>query len=139
MLQYKNHRFHGAGISFQFPEKYFYDSDHLINCDDYFYLHSPDNTFGVDIHIYSEPASCRESLQGVLNEMPHIVTVPITDLELNGLTGCYASYHGEYNYYHEIWLGNSTGMINVLIYGDQRVDAIDFRDVLTAIDPVSEL
>lgn len=116
MVQYKNHRFHCKGISFQFPENYYYDSIQPINDEDYFYLHAPDGSFDVDIHIRDEVGSCRDRLQKVLVDMEPIIDQPITPLDVGGLSGCYAAYHGQYHQYYEIWLANESGTLHILIY-----------------------
>lgn len=99
MLQYKNGRLYGNGVSFEIPEGFFIEPNPGVALMDGIMLFSPDKKFWVQYE-FQKMESAHDGLHVLLSDFEGTVLNPITPLEINGLNGYCASYlDGTYSYY----------------------------------------
>ena len=136
MFQYKNHRFHFGGVSFQIPDGYFFNSEPGGESDNFIQLYAPDQTFTVDIRIEKDCDEVIAELQSVLDDLDPTIVYPPAPLQMNGLTGCHATYRNRRSQSYEAWfeLGSETALSMTLTTPGNILD-IDTAAVLSAIDP----
>jgi hypothetical protein len=139
MFQYKNHRFHFGGISFQIPDGYFFDSGRKDEGDILFRLHAPDQSFAIDVRIEMDLDGILTEMQNMLDDFGSDIVYPPAPLQMNGLHGYHTTYRNRRSQSYEAWfdLGAENALSLTLTTRSNILD-IDTAAVLAAIDPRAE-
>ena len=136
MFQYKNHRFHFGGVSFQIPDGYFLDSGRTDESDILLRLHAPDQSHTIEIRIEKDIDGILTEMQNMLYDFGADTVYPPAPLQMNDLTGCHATYQNRRSQSYEAWfeLGSETALSLTLTTPGNILD-IDTAAVMAAIDP----
>ena len=102
MLQYIKGRFHLAGASFAMPDGFFIEPTPLEPTDNGFMLFSPDDKYVLTISFSEESQPTDAILNSLFSKEYGLEPFqPIAPIEINGLTGHCALYHGGRDQYYE--------------------------------------
>lgn len=102
MLQYMQGRFHLAGASFAMPEGFLIEPTPLEPTDNGFVLFSPDDKYVLTISFSKDSEPTDAVLNSLFSKEYGLEPFqPIAPIEINGLSGHYALYHGGRDQYYE--------------------------------------
>ena len=136
MFQYKNHRFHFGGVSFQIPDGYFLDSGRTDEGDILLHLHAPDQSFTIDVRIEKDIDGILTEMQSMLYDFGSDIVYPPAPLQINDLTGYHTTYRNRRTQSYAAWfaLDTETALSLTLTTPGNILD-IDTPAVMAAIDP----
>ena len=139
MFQYKNHRFHFGGVSFQIPDGYFFDSGRKDEGDILLRLHAPDQSFAIDVRIEMDLDGILTEMQNMLDDFGSDVVYPPAPLQMNGLNGYHTTYRNHRSQSYEAWFElDAENALSLTLTTRSDILAIDTAAVLAAIDPRAE-
>lgn len=139
MFQYKNHRFHFGGVSFQIPDGYFLNSEPGGVTDNFIQLYSPDHSLTVDIRVERDIDGVQAELQRMLDEFESIIAHPIAPLQINGLNGCHVTYLNRRSQTYEAWFElDAENALTLVLNTPGSILDIDTAALVAAIDPRAE-
>lgn len=136
MLQYKSHRFHWSGISFQIPDGFFFDSIEGSDTINTIRLFAPDNSFTLELRIEEDCLGSELELTSVIYDLEPVLLYPIAQLTVNGLRGHHTTYRCRRRQYYEAWfdIGENTALSLIIETCGDILD-INTTTVLLDIDP----
>ena len=118
MLQYKNHRFHCSGISFEIPDGYFLDTD----CDSYdnsIWLYPANRSIHILIEVHDSCDGARIELERICKDKYVGSVDSFAPVTTNGLEGFMANYRYVREPNYEVWLDISDGCALSVSFADR--------------------
>lgn len=135
MMQYKNHRFYWANISFQIPEGFFFDPVEGCDIADTIRLFAPDDSFTLELQIEKDCMGTEEELASVIHDLEPNLVHPIAPLTVNDLQGHHATYRCRRTQYYEAWFDIGKGSaLNFIVSTHGDILDVDTAAVVDAVD-----
>ena len=139
MLQYKNHRVHFEGVSFQIPDGFFLDSTYGEESDNTIHLYSSDETFTLELRVEEDCDGAEAELESVISDLSPTVVYPIAPITVNGLSGHHATYRNRRTQYYEAWFDVDDGVaLSMVVETKGDILNVDAKALVAAVDPRPE-